>query len=174
MLSVFQSLQMMATRLLVVNSRGMPCLSRLRGVGMPGHGFLLLGLAQAFEQADAAAVGIEGIDVVDDDELVAMPVELGVHAERGGVALDPAAAWPSSAARTERLLARPPEPTRISRPKCPWAKAAQIRLQPVVGRQMQHLVGVPGLGRRAGSGRLRDVSGGRHGGSKAVRFDLDF
>ena len=60
------------------------------GVGMPGHGFLLLGLAQALEQADAAAVGVEGIDVVDDDELVAVPVELDVHAERRGVALDPA------------------------------------------------------------------------------------
>ena len=57
---------------------------------MPGHGFLLLGLAQAFEQAHAAAVGVEGIDVVDDDELVAVPVELDVHAERRGVALDPA------------------------------------------------------------------------------------
>ena len=30
LLSVFQSLEMMTTRLLVVNSRGMPCRSRLR------------------------------------------------------------------------------------------------------------------------------------------------
>jgi hypothetical protein len=34
---------------------------------VPGHGLLVLGLAEAFEQADATAVGIEGIDVVDDD-----------------------------------------------------------------------------------------------------------
>jgi hypothetical protein len=45
---------------------------------MPGHGFLLLGLAQAFEQPDAASIRVEGIDVIDDDELVSMPVELGV------------------------------------------------------------------------------------------------
>src|SRR5271157_4103176 len=60
------------------------------GVRMPGHGFLLLGLAQAFEQPNAAAVRIEGVDVVDDDELVAVPVESDIHAERRGVALDPA------------------------------------------------------------------------------------
>ena len=59
-------------------------------VGVPGHGLFLLGLAEALEQPDAAAVGVEGVDVVDDDELVAVPVELDVHAERGGVALDPA------------------------------------------------------------------------------------
>jgi hypothetical protein len=91
---------------------------------MPGHGLGLLGLAQAFEQADPAAVGVEGIDVVNDHELVAVPVELDVHAEGGGVALDPAP-FPPGTDRTERLLARPPEPTRISRWKCPFAKASR-------------------------------------------------
>jgi hypothetical protein len=49
----------------------------------------LLGLAQAFEPPDAAAVGVESINVVDDDELVAVAVELHTHSERGGAALDP-------------------------------------------------------------------------------------
>ena len=60
-------------------------------------------------------------------------------------------ALPPSAARTERLLARPPAPTRISRWKCPCGEGAQIRFQPVVGRQMQHLV------------RLSVLEAGRHG-----------
>jgi hypothetical protein len=41
---------------------------------VPGHGLLLLGLAEALEQADAASIGVEGIDVVDDDELIAVAV----------------------------------------------------------------------------------------------------
>jgi hypothetical protein len=41
---------------------------------VPGHGLGLLGLAEALEQADPTAVGVEGIDVVDDDELVAVAV----------------------------------------------------------------------------------------------------
>jgi hypothetical protein len=91
---------------------------------VPGHGFLLLGLAQALEQADPAAVGVEGIDVVDDDELVAVPVELAYMPK--GVALPSIQqALPSSTDRTERLLASPPEPTRIRRWKCPWAKASR-------------------------------------------------
>jgi hypothetical protein len=46
-------------------------------VRVPGNRFLLLGLAQALEQTDAAAVSVQGIDVVDDDELIPMAVELG-------------------------------------------------------------------------------------------------
>ena len=49
-------------------------------------------------------------------------------------------ALPSSTARTERLLARPPAPTRISRWKCPCGERPEILLQPLVGRQVQHLV----------------------------------
>ena len=77
------------------------------GVGVPGHGLGLLGLAQALEQPHAAPVGVEGIDVVDDDELVAVSVELTYMPK--GVALPSIQqALPSSTARTERLLARPP------------------------------------------------------------------
>src|SRR5436305_432169 len=60
------------------------------GIGVPGHGLRLLGLAEAFQEPHATAVGVEGIHIVDDDELIAMAVELGVHPEGGGVALDPA------------------------------------------------------------------------------------
>ena len=108
---------------------------------MPGHGFLVLGLAQAFEQADAAAVGIEGIDVVDDDELVAVPVELDVHAERRGVALDPARL--AVERRPHRAaLGQPAGADEDQQVEMPLGEGTQIRLQPVVGRQMQHLVGV--------------------------------
>ena len=48
-------------------------------------------------------------------------------------------AVPLRTARTDRLLANPPAPTRISRWKCPWAKA-QVLFEPVVGGQMQHLM----------------------------------
>ena len=61
------------------------------GIGVPGHGLFLFGLAEALEQPHTGAIGVERIDVVDDDEkLIAVPVELGVHAKGGGVALDPA------------------------------------------------------------------------------------
>ena len=81
---------MMTTRLLVVNSRGMPCRSRPRASECQATAFSSSVWQRHFKQPHAAAVGVEGIDVVDDDELVAVPVELHVHAERGGVALDPA------------------------------------------------------------------------------------
>ena len=57
---------------------------------MPGHGLFLLGLAETLEQPHAGSVGVKRIDIVDHDKLIAVPVELGVHAKRGGVALDPA------------------------------------------------------------------------------------
>ena len=76
---------MMTTRLLVVNLRADALTLEAPGVGVPGHGLLLLGLAQALEQPHPAPIGVQGIDVVDDDELIAVPVELGVHAN--GVAL---------------------------------------------------------------------------------------
>ena len=90
---------------------------------MPGHGLGLFGLAEALEQPHAGSIGVEGIDVVDHDELIAVPVELGVHAKRGGVALDPAGLAVAEHRATERLLASPPAPTRIMRWKCPLAKA---------------------------------------------------
>ena len=137
--SVFQSLEMMTTRLLVVNSRGMPCRSRLRASECQATAFSSSVWHRHLSKPDAAPVGIEGIDVVDDDELVAMPVELDVHAEGGGVALDPAGLAVEHGPHRP-ALGQPAGPTRISRWKCPWAKAPQILLQPLVGRQMQHLV----------------------------------
>ena len=83
---------------------------------MPGHGLLFLGLAQALEEPHAGSISVKRIDVVDHDELVAVPVKLGVHAKRGGVALDPARlAVAEHRGGTEWLLASPPAPTRIKR-----------------------------------------------------------
>jgi hypothetical protein len=44
----------------------------------------------SLEEAHAAPVGVEGVHIVDDDELVAVAVELHVHPEGDGVPLDPA------------------------------------------------------------------------------------
>jgi Domain of unknown function (DUF4158) len=59
-------------------------------VRVPSHGFFLFGLAQALEQANPAPIRIESIDVINDHELITVPIELDVHAKRRGVALDPA------------------------------------------------------------------------------------
>ena len=129
---------------------------------MPGHGFFLLGLAQALEQANPAAVGVEGIDVVDDDELVAVPVELDVHAERGGVALDPARLavedGPDGAALGQ--AAGTDEDQQV---EMPLGEGAEILLQPVIARQMKYFVGVSAV-----------AFSGWHGNSKAISFTLDF
>jgi hypothetical protein len=55
---------------------------------MPGDRLFVLGLAQAFQQADAGLIGVEGIDIVDHDEAAAMPIKLSIHAEGRGIALD--------------------------------------------------------------------------------------
>ena len=130
---------MMTTRLLVMNSRGMPCRSRLRASECQATAFSSSVWHRHFEQPHAAAVGVEGIDVVDDDELVAVPVELGVHAERGGVALDPARLavehGPHRAA-----LGQAPGADQDQQVEMPLGEGPEILLQPVVGREMQHLV----------------------------------
>ncbi len=131
------------------------------GIRMSGHGFFLLGLAQALEQANAAAVGVEGIDVVDDDELVAVPVELEIHAERSGIALDPARlavqVGPDGAA-----LGQAPGTDEDQQVEVPLGEGAEILLQPVVARQVEHFV------------RLSAAVcfGGRHGNSRAIRLPL--
>ena len=121
-------------------------------VGMPGHSLFLLGLAEALEQADAAAVGVEGIDVVDDDELVAVPVQLDVHAKGGGVALDPAGfAVEDGPDRT--TLGESPGPDEDQQVEMPLGEAREIRFQPVIARQLEHFVGLSPVaflgGRRA-------------------------
>jgi hypothetical protein len=107
---------------------------------VPGQGFLLLGLAQALEQANSATVGVEGIVVVDDDEFVPMPVEPGVHAERGGVALDPARlavqGGPDGAALGQAAGADEDQQMEML-----LGEGAEIRLQPVVAGQVKHFVG---------------------------------
>ena len=131
---------MMTTRLLVVNSRGMPCRSRLRASECQATALALLGLAQALEQPDPAAVGVEGIDVVDDDELVAVAVELDVHAERRGVALDPAGL--AIEHRPHRpALGQAAGADQDQQVEVPRGEGPEICLQPVVGRDVQRLVG---------------------------------
>ena len=129
---------------------------------MPGHGLFLFSLAQALEQANTAAVGVEGIDVVDDDELVAVLVELEVHPERGGVALDPARLavqdGPDGAA-----LGQPPGADEDQQVEMPLGEGAEIRLQPVVARQVEDFMGLSPAA----------FLGGRHGSSNAVLFALD-
>ena len=45
--------------------------------GRLGLGPLNFGLAEALEEPHAGSISVKGIDVVDHDELVAVPVELG-------------------------------------------------------------------------------------------------
>jgi hypothetical protein len=47
-------------------------------------------LAQRLEEADALAIRIEAVDVVQDDGLMAVLVGLKVNAKRGSLASDPA------------------------------------------------------------------------------------
>ena len=55
-----------------------------------GHALDLVGLAECFEQADAAAVPVEAIHIVQDYRLVAVLVGLQVNAKGGSIAIDPA------------------------------------------------------------------------------------
>ena len=107
---------------------------------MPRHGLFLLGLAQAFEQPHAAPVSIEGIDVVDDDELIAVPVELGVHAKGGGVALDPARLAVAEHRAHGAALGQPPGTDQDHEMEVPLCEGAQVLVQPFVGREPEHLV----------------------------------
>jgi hypothetical protein len=44
------------------------------GIALPGDGLLLLGLAEALQKPHSGPVCIEGVDVVDDDELITVPI----------------------------------------------------------------------------------------------------
>ena len=147
-------------------------------IRVPGDGFCLLGLAQAFQQPHPAAVGIEGIDVVDDDELVAVPVECDVHAKRRRVALDPACLavehGPHRAA-----LGQPARADEDQKMEMPLGKSPEILIKPLVGRQMQHLMGLSPVaffrGRHGVAPAVVRVPGRAESvPSKATHFHLDF
>ena len=108
---------------------------------MPGHGLFLFGLAEALEQPHARSVGVERIDVVDHDELIAVPVELGVHAKRGGVALDPAGLAVAEHRAHGAALGQPPGTDEDHEMEVSLCEGPQILAQPLVGRKPQHLVG---------------------------------
>ena len=106
---------------------------------MPGHGLLFLGLAKALEEPHARSVSVEGVNVVDHDKLIAVPVELGVHAKGGGVALDPAGlAVAEHRARSDS--GQPPGTDQDHEMEVPLGEGAQVLVQPFVGRESQHLV----------------------------------
>ena len=108
---------------------------------MPGHGLFLFGLAEALEQPHAGSVGIKRIDVVDHDELIAVPVELGVHAKRGRVALDPARLAVAEHRAHGAALGQPPGADQDHEMEVPLCEGPQVLVQPFVGREPQHLVG---------------------------------
>ena len=64
----------------------------LGGRRVPGDAFDGIGLAQTLEQPYGRRAGIEAVDVIDDHQLVAVFVEGAIHAEGGGIALEPAGA----------------------------------------------------------------------------------
>jgi hypothetical protein len=82
----------------------------------------LLALRQALEQPNAVTLGVQAIDVIENDRRVEMFPELAVKAEDGKVAFQPAD-WPASAWRTIRLLPRPWPPIKMRRFRWPRAKA---------------------------------------------------
>jgi hypothetical protein len=108
---------------------------------VPGHGLFLFGLAEALEQPHTGSIGVQGIDVVDDDELVAVPVELGVHAKGGGVALDPARLAVAEHRTHGAALGQPPGTDEDHEMEVSLCEGPQILTQPLVGRKPQHLVG---------------------------------
>ena len=111
------------------------------GVEVPGHGLFLFGLAETLEEPHARAIGVEGIDVVDHDKLIAVPVELGVHAKRGGVALDPARLAVAEHRAHGAALGQPPGADQDHEMEVPLGEGPQVLVQPFVGRKPQHLVG---------------------------------
>jgi hypothetical protein len=130
---------------------------------VPGHGLVLLGLAEALEQADAAAIGVERVHVVDDHELVAVAVELGVHAKRRGVALDPARFSAEHGPR-RAALGQAAGAHQHEQMEMPLGEGPQILLQPLVGGDVQRLVRLAVAALSLGTGR--------HGGSPANAWEL--
>src|SRR5229473_6062838 len=61
-----------------------------RGITLPRQRFRSLRLAECFEQANAGAVGIQAVDVVQDNWLMPVLVGFEVDAKGGGLAADPA------------------------------------------------------------------------------------
>jgi hypothetical protein len=93
-----------------------------RGIALPRQRFCPFRLTERFEQTNAAAVGIQAIDVTQNEWLVPVLVSLEVNTK--GVALPPIQQTSSpSAWRTQRLLPTPGGPKIISRFRCPSAKA---------------------------------------------------
>ena len=83
-----------------------------------------------FEELHSGAVGIEGVHVVNHDELIAVPKELGVYAKGGGVALDPAPLPPSTAGKTPNC-----DPQGLHAKNCPRGRHAEESRRGVANRE---------------------------------------
>src|SRR5262249_9739194 len=119
-------------------------------VGVPGHGLLLLGLAEALQKANPAPVGVECVHIVDDDELIAVAIEPDIHAEGGGVALDPAG-FAVEDGPDRAALGQSPGPDQDQEMEVPLGEGPEIFLQPVVSRDVEGFLRISptavGLGR---------------------------
>jgi hypothetical protein len=129
---------MITTRLLVVNFARDALTLEAPCVRVPGHSLLVFGLTETLEEPHARAVGVEGVYIVDHDRLIAVAKELDVHAEGGGVALDPAALAAEHRAdgAAFRQAARADQDEEM---KVPLGKGAEILLQPLIGRDPERL-----------------------------------
>src|SRR5262249_46329720 len=123
-------------------------------VGVPSHRLLVLSLAETLQEPHAAAVGVEGVHVIDDDELVAVAIEPDIHPEGGGIPLDPAGLAvedrPDGAA-----LGQSPGSDQDQKMEVPLGERPKVLLQPLVGRDVEGFLRVYssafGLGRHASS-----------------------
>src|SRR5512135_2813564 len=127
------------------------------------RGLFLFRLAEALEEPHAAPVRVQGIDVVDHDELVLVLVELGVHAKGGGVALDPAGALAEH--RPDRAaLGEPAGADQDQEVEVPLSEGLQVLAKPREGREPEHLLGMLSPGpppRPLAAAALRGRGGGR-------------
>ncbi|MFT5525290.1 MAG: hypothetical protein ACI9HK_003257 [Pirellulaceae bacterium] len=62
---------------------------------VPNHLFDWIGLAKAFKKPARRLVGIQRIDVINDDVLVTVLVQLRVHPKGSRIALDPTSPFPN-------------------------------------------------------------------------------
>jgi hypothetical protein len=116
---------------------------------VPAQGLGSFGLAEGLEQADAAAVGVQAIDIVEYQGLVAVLVGLEVDAQRGGLAAEPAdlAAQRLADAAALADAGRAEEQQEV---QVPSGEGPDILLQGSIGR---HTDGVPGQPVRRCHGR---------------------
>src|SRR5262249_34562449 len=93
-----------------------------------GERFGACRLTEGLEQANALAVGIEAVDIVQDDGLMAVLVSLEVNAKGGGLAADPADVSAQRLADTA-ALADPGLAEKHEQVQVPPGQGAELLLQ---------------------------------------------